>query len=1465
MSLKTSLRALLGTKSTRSPKHRQGTRRSLAGWNRSILGFESLEDRLTPDSGGAYGTLASGVVALNPSGNPVGGLPQVIPNIKIEPIFITDPTNAVAGSNVPTPMKPQLLPFLNTYATTGLIPSLLTQYNVAGLTIGNGTVGVTDIVSHAPDDSSAGVPCYSDALIQTIIQNEITAGRTGPSDGLNEFYVVFTPLGEGVTAPGLGSSTGGGFFAYHSGFQDVSGKVDYYTPIPDETLPGPNANLAFLGASAFQSETQTISHELTEGIADAIVPSGNIGWYSASSGNEISDQADNNGYFYNGYFMQNTWSNALSTDAQLLGTGTNNLLIDQLTPPAVTGVQPVQVATFTSGDTSLTASNFYAQVYDTVTDPGIPPDPSLYWSNITITGSNGHFVITATPPAGSVVAGGGDGAGGEYGTPFAQNGFTVVVTTSPYNLVNPSGNAPIAILQHPYNIAASAPLTYDANSGSGVNKFSLQEVGTNYQLTDNGLVVFTQPISKTTGINIYADPAVPGDAAASVNDSLSITGSLGQPVTFDGGPASLPHGSVGNPYNHTLPFVSGVTYTTPFTVGNFNAGGTGLVIGDITTNAGAGTVTVSGTPTGLGTATFTVTGTDTLGDTITRDYSIIITTNPPIVVSPSSLPSPLLNQSYSQTVTASIPSGAVPPYTYSVSAGSLPANLTLNPSTGVISGTATVTGVFNFTITATDTVGASGSTSYSFNILSPISATAVGSTFTYGQGVPLSATITEAGAPATVTGTVTFTYNGSPLGAPIPVTNGTIPTFTTGLTALPAGDDTITATYSGNSTYTSATTTFTVTVNQADLIVTADDQTMTYGGIVPALTYTQTGLVAGDSITGSLAFDTPVTSASPVGAYNINQGTLQASNNYNLTFTDGTLTVDSATLMIAPTGATVNYGAAIPTLGFTVESGLVLGQTASVITGQLTTTATSTVPVGSYSISLGTLAAPNYQIMLDPAAPGVTIDPAPLSVFANNVSVLYGSTFPSTLTYTTQGLVNGDTAQSVLSVSLTTTALPADGVGSYPITPVTLNLSNTNYTLSFTPGTFSITPAHLTITANNQTAQNDGGIPPLTYTVTGLVNADLPGVVTGLTLATTATAFSVPGQYPITISGGQAANYTLTLVGGTLTITQSTRLVGSNETLVGSNDGSGTAILYNADGVAMHTFTPFPGFTGAIRTAVADFNGDGTPDLAFGTGPGILAQFEVLDGKTFKPLLFDTIPFQGFFGGLYMATGDIDGDGTNQLVVTPDQGGGPRVEIYHFGVGTPIADFYGISDPNFRGGARSAVGDINHDGHADLVVAAGAGGGARVVVYDGASLAQNRLKTLVGDFFAFPDVLRNGVYVAVGDVNGDGYGDLIIGAGPGGGPNVLVLNGQTLINQGSQSALANPIANFFAGDTTNRDGVPVSAEHLTGGGYADVVTGQGGGGTTVTAYSGQALAAGNLDILSTFSPFNDSTGGVYVG
>ena len=308
------------------------------------------------------------------------------------------------------------------------------------------------------------------------------------------------------------------------------------------------------------------------------------------------------------------------------------------------------------------------------------------------------------------------------------------------------------------------------------------------------------------------------------------------------------------------------------------------------------------------------------------------------------------------------------------------------------------------------------------------------------------------------------------------------------------------------------------------------------------------------------------------------------------------------------------------------------------------------------------------------------------------------------------------------------------------------------------------------------------------------------------------------------------------------------------------------------------TLAPFAGFTGVVRVAVGDVNGDTISDYVAVTGPGTPTRLAVLDGITQAVIVIPFDPFNdpNFVGGAFVAVGQIDGDGRGEIVVSPDLGGGPRVKVFGF-AGTPVlvprADFLGIDDPNFRGGVRVAVGNVNADAFGEIAVAAGFSGGPRVALFNGATL--NPLTAplrLVNDFFAFggtdAETLRNGVYVASGDTNSDGIDDLIFGGGPGGAPRVLVLNGVLVSANNAVAAQAAPLSNFFSGNPAARGGIRVAAKSLSLGLRDEVVTGSGEGDPArVRVYFGVAPGAfPDPAQVQEFGPFgNAATGGVFVG
>ena len=127
-------------------------------------------------------------------------------------------------------------------------------------------------------------------------------------------------------------------------------------------------------------------------------------------------------------------------------------------------------------------------------------------------------------------------------------------------------------------------------------------------------------------------------------------------------------------------------------------------------------------------------------------------------------------------------------------------------------------------------------------------------------------------------------------------------------------------------------------------------------------------------------------------------------------------------------------------------------------------------------------------------------------------------------------------------------------------------------------------------------------------------------------------------------------------------------------------------------------------------------------------------------------------------------------NGGNLIIVGANSGGGPQVNVYNKLTGAQT-NFFAF-DPAFRGGVRVAGGDVTGDGVEDVIVAAGPGGGPNVKVFDGANNY-----TEIRNFFAYSPFFSSGIFVASGDVNGDGYSDIITGAGAGGGPHVQGFSG----------------------------------------------------------------------------------------
>ena len=525
-----------------------------------------------------------------------------------------------------------------------------------------------------------------------------------------------------------------------------------------------------------------------------------------------------------------------------------------------------------------------------------------------------------------------------------------------------------------------------------------------------------------------------------------------------------------------------------------------------------------------------------------------------ITVSPSNgtLPGGQLNTFYSQTFTQS---GGVGTATWSVSAGSLPAGLSLNASTGELSGTPTTPGTANFTIRATDQNTCTGERAYSLTIacaaitITPATLTAGTAGTSYNQSLSASGGITpytfSQGSGSLPTG---LSLSGSGVVSGVPTQTGTF-TFTANVTdnqgctgsasiSLTINCQTITVTAPATNTGTAGSA-FSQSFSQSGGIGTTNFSTAST--LPTGITLSTAGVLAG----------TPTQTGSfPITVKATDSNGCMGTTNYTLTINCQTITVTAPATNTGTTGtnfsATFTQSGGIGTTNFTTASTLPTGitlSTAGVLSGTPTQLGAFPITVTATD-SNGCTGSANYTLTISCGT--ITVTPPAITTgtagaaFSQSFSQSGGtgsvtfstaSTLPNGVTFSSAGVLAGTPTQT----------------GSFPITVTATDSNNctgsANYTLTINCQTITVNaPATNTGTANaafSATFTQSGGIGTTNFTTASTLPA-------GIALSTTGVLAGTPtqtGTFAITVKATDSngcmgtVNYTLTINCQTITVT----------------------------------------------------------------------------------------------------------------------------------------------------------------------------------------------------------------------------------------------------------------------------------------------------------------------------------------
>ncbi len=216
---------------------------------------------------------------------------------------------------------------------------------------------------------------------------------------------------------------------------------------------------------------------------------------------------------------------------------------------------------------------------------------------------------------------------------------------------------------------------------------------------------------------------------------------------------------------------------------------------------------------------------------------------------------------------------------------------------------------------------------------------------------------------------------------------------------------------------------------------------------------------------------------------------------------------------------------------------------------------------------------------------------------------------------------------------------------------------------------------------------------------------------------------------------------------------------GANEVIVGTSGRSAPHIrVLRQDGTLVSQFYAFPSsWRIGVKVAAGDVDGDGMDEVIVLPGTKSAAHVRIFTAAGRLKYQFFVFP-QSWRLLLNIKAGDVNGDWQDEIIVSTTAGSTPHVRAFNY-QGRLIGQFFAYAK-TYRGGVELASGDTNGDGTDEVIVGTGAGAAPHVRMMSASG-------SLVGQFFAYGTDYRGGLNLTSSDVDGDGYDEVIVGKNPG--------------------------------------------------------------------------------------------------